>query len=298
MRPNGRSLINLRISGNIIISILSLFLITSIAIGTTLYFSMNAGFKLKAYESLKNKYDSQSIALDQYNLQIRDLSDEISLLQDKELEIRSLLGERVKKKNKKISASKNGISLTTELGATPKQKSNQIQTNIVKLESHISSLKSSLSGLSQKTTQYKHRFASTPSIWPVFGRIRSHFGWRNHPITKKRTQHKGIDIPSWQGAPIRATADGVVTYAGWSKTYGYLTIIDHKYGYMTIYAHSSRLLVEKGEFVKKGRHIAQIGSTGLSTGSHLHYEIRRWRKAIPPKAYLDLDMFTASNRMW
>ena len=103
---------------------------------------------------------------------------------------------------------------------------------------------------------------------------------------------------AWIGAPIHATADGVIEYAGWSGTFGNVVVIDHDFGYRTIYAHCSQLLVKKYELVKKGQVIAQVGTTGISTGPHLHYEVRRWRKALNPIAYLDLDMFTASTEVW
>jgi murein DD-endopeptidase MepM/ murein hydrolase activator NlpD len=74
--------------------------------------------------------------------------------------------------------------------------------------------------------------------------------------------------------------------------------MDHEFGYRTIYAHCSQIIARKNELVKKGQVIAQVGSTGLSTGPHLHFEIRKWRKAISPMPYLDLDMFTASTRIW
>ena len=146
--------------------------------------------------------------------------------------------------------------------------------------------------------EYKARFANTPSTWPTYGRILSRYGRRRHPLTRKWHYHKGIDIPSWNGAPIKATADGIVIYAGWANTFGNLVTIRHGMGYMTLYAHASRVLVKKGESVKKGQIIAQIGSSGLSTGPHIHYEINRWGKSVNPISYLDLDMFTASRKMW
>ena len=149
-----------------------------------------------------------------------------------------------------------------------------------------------------KTYQLKDRFASTPSIRPIYGRIQSRYGMRYHPIHRRKKLHRGIDFASWTGAPIQATADGIIEYAGWSGSFGFVIVIDHDYGYRTIYAHCSQLLVEQGSTVKKGQIIAQVGTTGISTGSHLHYEIKKWRKAINPIAYLDLDMFTASKKVW
>ncbi|NQY73647.1 MAG: M23 family metallopeptidase, partial [Candidatus Margulisbacteria bacterium] len=152
--------------------------------------------------------------------------------------------------------------------------------------------------LASKSAYYKKRYSSTPSIWPVYGRIRSNFGYRTHPISGKRQFHKGIDIPSWLGAPIKAAADGVVYYRGWYRGYGLLVALDHGYGYKTVYAHCSKILVKRGQLVKKGQLIANVGSSGISTGPHLHYEIRKWGKALSPKQFLDIDLFTAGNRLW
>ncbi len=144
----------------------------------------------------------------------------------------------------------------------------------------------------------KSRFDFTPSIRPLYGHFISRYGIRKHPVTKRKRFHKGIDIAAWTGAPIQVSADGVVQYAGWSKTFGYVVLVDHSYGYRTIYAHCSQILVSKNDVVKKGQVIAQVGSTGLSTGPHLHYEIRKWSKSKNPIAYLDVDMFTAKRRLW
>lgn len=146
--------------------------------------------------------------------------------------------------------------------------------------------------------QLKTRYASTPSIWPVPGYVKSGYGYRTHPITGRRKLHQGIDIPSWIGAPIQVTADGIVEHSGWAGGFGYAVVVSHGYGYQTLYAHTSKNLVKKGELVKKGQTIAQVGTTGLSTGPHLHYEVRRWRKTVRPNAYLNPDMFTASTRLW
>ena len=150
----------------------------------------------------------------------------------------------------------------------------------------------------ERAHQFKLRFSSTPSIRPLYGRIMSRYGWRSHPVNGRRRFHKGIDIASWTGAPIQATADGIVEYAGWSRTFGYVVVIDHDYGYRTVYAHCSQIIAAKGDLVKKGQVVAQVGSTGLSTGPHLHYEVRKWRKSLDPLAYLDLDMFTAREKVW
>jgi len=146
--------------------------------------------------------------------------------------------------------------------------------------------------------QYLAWFDETPSIWPVYGYIRSGYGWRTHPLKKVKQFHKGIDIPAWVGAPVQATADGYVEFSGWGGGYGWMVVLSHKYGIKTFYAHLSELEVTRGVRVNKGQIIGKIGTSGLSTGPHVHYEIRQRRKALEPTAYLNLDLFTAVSKLW
>lgn len=114
----------------------------------------------------------------------------------------------------------------------------------------------------------------------------SGFGWRIDPITGQAAVHEGIDFIAETGTPIRAAAAGVVAFAGYHPTYGHLVEVDHGGGLLTRYAHASKLLVKQGEFVKRGAVIAKVGSTGRSTGSHLHFEVRQSGKALNPTAFL------------
>ncbi len=140
--------------------------------------------------------------------------------------------------------------------------------------------------LKSAAVEYKRRYDHTPTIWPLEGRITSRFGPRTHPITKKPDHHTGIDIAVPVGTPVKAVADGVVHFSGWSPGYGYTIILDHDYGLQTLYAHNSKLLVGAGTVVKKGQIVAHSGNTGNSTGPHLHFEIIRRGQAIDPMTYL------------
>jgi murein DD-endopeptidase MepM/ murein hydrolase activator NlpD len=110
--------------------------------------------------------------------------------------------------------------------------------------------------------------------WPTAGPITSYFGRRFHPVLKVWKGHTGIDIGAPHGQQIKAAESGIVIFSGWLGGYGQAIIIDHGGGYSTLYAHASRLLASVNTTVVKGQHIANIGSTGLSTGPHLHFEIR------------------------
>jgi len=126
-----------------------------------------------------------------------------------------------------------------------------------------------------------------PTSHPVNGTWNaSGFGWRLDPITGQTALHEGIDFIAEKGTAIHAAASGVVAFAGFHTTYGYLIEIDHGAGLLTRYAHCSKLLVKQGEFVTRGAKIAEVGSTGRSTGSHLHFEVRRDGKALNPARFL------------
>lgn len=128
---------------------------------------------------------------------------------------------------------------------------------------------------------------ATPSIWPVSGSVSSWFGYRRSPFGRKTEFHGGLDISAGYGTPVVATAAGTVTLAGWSAGYGKTVEINHGYGYRTLYGHNSRLAVRSGQRVERGDVIAFVGSTGRSTGPHLHYEVYENGRQINPRYFLD-----------
>jgi murein DD-endopeptidase MepM/ murein hydrolase activator NlpD len=130
----------------------------------------------------------------------------------------------------------------------------------------------------------ERQLAAIPSIWPTTGYISSGFGYRSYP---DYGFHAGLDIVNDYGAPIYATAAGVVVESGWYGGYGYRVIIDHGNGLRSMYAHASRLLVDVGDTVRKGQEIAAVGATGFATGPHCHYQLELWGKPIDPTPYLN-----------
>ncbi len=153
---------------------------------------------------------------------------------------------------------------------------NSLEQNIKIRRANLESLKASL------VTQ-QAKIAVTPSIWPANGEVSSRYGlrWGGSDF------HPGIDIAADTGTPVVATADGVVVESGWnSGGYGNLVEIDHGNGIHTLYGHNSQIAVSIGTAVKKGQVIAYMGSTGFSTGPHVHYEVRVNGKAVNPDRYL------------
>ncbi len=128
--------------------------------------------------------------------------------------------------------------------------------------------------------------ARTYSNSPVKGRMTSDFGWRNDPYSGQKRFHAGVDIAAAEGTPIYAPQDGVVAYAGRYKGYGNVVVVRHQPNLYTLYGHASRLLVATGQPVHRGQVIAQVGSTGRSTGPHLHFEVRQNNGYVNPLQYL------------
>jgi len=124
--------------------------------------------------------------------------------------------------------------------------------------------------------------------WPIKAdyRLTSGFGWRVHPISGSKAFHTGIDIGASMRTPIYAAAEGVVVFSGNGGSYGNMIILRHKNGLFTVYGHASKLIAKKGKFVKRGQRIALVGSTGASTGAHLHFEVKSSEKHMNPHSAL------------
>jgi murein DD-endopeptidase MepM/ murein hydrolase activator NlpD len=145
------------------------------------------------------------------------------------------------------------------------------------------------SELIDHVTREREQLAATPCIWPVNAPdawISSGFGYRKDPINGKRTFHDGIDVVAPVKSPVLATADGVVTFAGWDGGLGWVVTIEHGHGYKTRYGHNHKLLVKKGDRVRRGDAIGLEGGTGRTTGPHVHYEVIHNGKKVNPYRYM------------
>ncbi len=147
--------------------------------------------------------------------------------------------------------------------------------------------------VAQAQKEWNHQFSwleHLPTGMPIAGdfHIASGFGMRTDPFTRTLARHEGLDFTSHIGAPILATADGVVTRSGWEASYGNIVEVTHADGFMTRYGHISKIHVLHGQRVKRGERIADVGSTGRSTGPHLHYEIFHKGQVMNPVQLLQL----------
>jgi len=162
------------------------------------------------------------------------------------------------------------------------------------LENQIKIQTKSFEEVNQLSYEKVKYFAAKPGLSPLmksdYYRISDHFGRRYHPIHKTWKNHSGIDYAALRGTPVHCTGDGVIVATGWDNGYGNRVIIDHGFGYKTIYAHLQIVKVQKGETVKRGKLIGLVGNTGVSTGPHLHYEIRKNNSPVNPLYYYIDDL--------
>ena len=163
---------------------------------------------------------------------------------------------------------------------------NPYRDDVDKMAFRSHSLNSDLSILEQKFTAQSRLLSSTPSIAPVRGILTDGFGGRSDPFTGEPGQHNAIDISSAIGQAIRSPADGIVVKAEWANGYGNVIFISHGYGYSTRYGHLKGFVARPGQRIKRGDVIGYVGSTGRSTGPHLHYEVRINNNPVNPLEYI------------
>ncbi|HET6515911.1 MAG TPA: M23 family metallopeptidase [Thermodesulfovibrionales bacterium] len=163
--------------------------------------------------------------------------------------------------------------------------SGSIDTNA--LGDQIRNSVETVSEIREYLRQQKDIYRATPRGWPAIGDITSPYGIREHPLHGGDEFHSGIDISVPPGTPIRATADGVVSYSGWNGGSGNLVGLEHGFGFSTFYAHNSKNAVVVGQRVKRGDIVAYSGSTGNTTGPHSHYEIWKDGKHVNPNPFID-----------
>ncbi len=161
-----------------------------------------------------------------------------------------------------------------------------LSEELEQLAREIRTREKSLKELQVYLEEKRSLLASTPTIWPVKGWITSGFGYRRSPFTGRRELHDGIDIGAPHGTPVVAAAEGIVTYSGFLGGHGNVVVIEHGYGFTTFYAHNSRNAVSPGRRVKRGEVIAYIGTTGLTTGPHVHYGVQVKKSWVNPRQYI------------
>ena len=162
----------------------------------------------------------------------------------------------------------------------------QMRTDVERLNVEAVSREESLFELEKLLQTKKEMLVHTPSIWPVHGWVTSGFGFRTNPFTGLNQMHEGLDISNREGTPVIAPADGIVSDTGKDSAYGNFIVISHGFGINSRLLHLSKILVRPGQKVKRGDNIAEVGTTGKSTGPHLHYEVRVNGIPVNPVRYI------------
>ena len=267
-----------------------------------LLFSASAFFI--SSQKVNGEAKTKEISIEELQQQIQTLSQIVTTQNESLIKSKNQIGElttnNIASKDKINQFTKLFTELTsdytskTSRGSTAKS-SNKSVLDLLELSSAVEVLNTSFNineqfrlELKKSNKELEVFVDAIPTLVPAQGKISSPFGMRKHPIKKVKKAHTGVDLSASKGDPILSSASGVVEYSDYSNGYGYNVIIDHKNGYKTLYGHASKLLVKKGDLVKKGQTIALVGSTGVSTGPHLHFEIRIDNIPVVPTEYIDL----------
>jgi murein DD-endopeptidase MepM/ murein hydrolase activator NlpD len=186
-------------------------------------------------------------------------------------------------------AEASGISRQSDISADIGQGGPDSDASVSDMERVTAALESELRQIKDVFDKNQVRLSSTPSGWPVRGYITDGFGLRRNPFGGGGSEsHGGLDIATNHGTAIQSTADGIVIFAGVFGGYGNVVVIDHGYGVTTRYGHMSRIDVEVGQHVARGKQIGAVGSTGRSTAPHCHYEVRLHDRPVNPLNYLSV----------
>jgi murein DD-endopeptidase MepM/ murein hydrolase activator NlpD len=241
--------------------------------------------------------DDQREAISQQRLQIQSFAHEINTLKEKLVKL-----DQFEKKIRVIAnleTDEGEDSLFGVGGAAPEDLDSRLELTerheglmremhlqVDELDKASRRQETSFGKLFETLEGQRNLLASTPAIRPSSGWMTSRFGYRTSPFTGRKEFHKGVDIANRKGTAILATADGIVSFAGQKGAMGNIVVIDHGHGLVTRYAHLSKALKKRGEAVKRGDIIAQMGNSGRSTGPHLHYEVQLNGVPVNPAKYI------------
>ena len=251
---------NLR-SLNIRIPVLGIFL--------TLMLSAIGGFYMFSLASNGLEYRSLIAKVDFYNKQFSQWNSTVFALKEVEEDFRKIFS--VQSKEKVLQTMDTSYSGSIDLQNLTNELQKAVET--------VDAIKDYL-------RIQKDIYLATPKGYPINGKITSPFGKRENPFSRMPSFHSGIDISASPGTCIQATADGVVSFSGWTLNSGYVVALEHGLGFSTIYAHNKKNAVSVGQKVKRGDTIGYVGSTGQSTGPHVHYEVWEKGKHVNPQKFL------------
>ncbi len=314
----GRSVMRFRISSYLLYMIPILILTTACIILFLQYNNMkNLSEKNRLALELANKtslyehtISTKNVTINELQSRIEDISSQTEVMLQKIEELR-ILEEEIREvtegeastsfmtKNPSPVSISSAMPLVRGVGGEEIDLDTQLQRthlihdalDLTALQQEADDLIASITSAKQDLIAHMHKLRITPSIWPTVSTdVSSTYGYRRDPFTRRSAFHAGVDIAGDRGDPIYVTADGIVSYAGYNSAYGYHVVVRHDSGLSTRYAHMlKKLLVKTGDQVEQGDQIGELGSTGRSTGPHLHYEILKNGSTIDPMPYMDSE---------
>ncbi len=256
-------------------------------------------------QALKQSEDALAQAKRAGNIQLESLQDQLHAEQEKQAVYARTLGQ-VQARMARLDAlgsrlvdvasldkSEFDFSLEPAFGGPRMQQpeifvaQSNLREDLQDMDGHLKQLDAQLVAIDYMLSNRHEVLDATPHAWPTEGGwLSSRFGRRIDPFNGHPAQHYGVDIANRAGAPVLSASRGVVAFAGKMVDFGYVVDIEHGYGYKTRYAHMGNVAVKVGDVVQGNQLVGSIGSTGRSTGPHLHYEVRRFDKLINPKSFL------------
>ena len=271
---------------------IGLYLLAFCTLLTIFFFCDYIQVRKKGFEltRLRHETEEQRSKIHFFSSKIEDLEKQLSRLQDFDKKIRIIAN--LEKGQETTSFVGMGGPSPSDVREKLKAEQDetglvqQMRTDVERLTSEAVSREESLSELEKLLFTKKEMLTHTPSIWPVHGWITSGFGFRTNPFTGLNQMHEGLDISNREGTSVIAPADGIVSATGKDFSYGNVVVISHGFGITTRHNHLSKILVGAGQRVKRGDKIAEVGTTGRSTGPHLHYEVRVNGIPVNPARYI------------
>lgn len=268
-----------RIHRNLVRGLLGAALVLLLTVSALVYdFAQNRIDKIE-FARLKSVNLDQRLELASLTSQLQTLQQDIQLLAQNDAKVRVMA-----QLTPTTSETMTGVGGAPEL--QPTAVISDLQLEIEKVRQQIDLHRQSQEEIQGFLNDQRSLLAAKPEGWPTKGWMTSGFGMRKSPFSGRRKMHEGIDVAARTGTPVYATADGIVSRAETTPGYGKLVVIEHGYGYKTYYAHNSKLLVKVGQRVQRGDKISAVGNTGSSTGSHVHYEVRRNGVPLNPRKFL------------
>ena len=259
---------------------ITLYLLAFFLLSITFFFCDYIQVKKKAYEvaKLQQQSETQRSQIHFFSAKIEELERQLSKLKDFDRRIRVIAN--LEKSQEATSFMGMGGPSPSDIREKLKGENDekglvhQMKADIERLQSEVTSREVSLNELENILQSKKDMLVHTPSIWPVQGWVTSDFGFRSNPFTGLSQMHEGLDISNRTGTIIVSPGNGFVSDIGSDWVYGKFLIISHGFGITTRYGHLNQVLVKAGQKVKRGDRIGEVGTSGKTTGPHLHYEVK------------------------